>query len=155
MNHEVQRITLPAQPVLLCSGRTPLAEIATVLGQLLPKVYGYATQSGATMVGPPFVRYTARDEQEVAIECGMPVTPGAIGDGDIALGELPAGPAATTVHTGPYEGLGTAYEALEAWIKEHGARPGGAPWEVYLTDPGEVPDPADWKTQVFWPLTDP
>ncbi len=126
---------------------------ADVLGQLLPKVFGHATASGATMVGPPFVRY-----QNMAafldIEAGMPVAPGAAGTDDIELGELPAGPALTTIHTGPYDGLPGAYSALQAWMKEHDITPSGGPWEVYLTDPGEVPDPAEWKTQIFWPIAE-
>ncbi len=28
----------------------------------------------------------------------------------------------------------------------------GAPWEIYVTDPAEVADPARWRTDVFWPL---
>jgi hypothetical protein len=32
--------------------------------------------------------------------------------------------------------------------------PSGAPWESYLTDPGQHPDPKDWKTEVFWPIGD-
>ena len=27
-----------------------------------------------------------------------------------------------------------------------------APWESYVTDPADYPDPKDWKTEVFWPL---
>jgi hypothetical protein len=34
----------------------------------------------------------------------------------------------------------------------NGVRPGGAPWETYLTDPADLPDPADWRTEVCWPL---
>lgn len=152
MTYDIVRTTLEAQPVLFCSGRASMAELATLLGQLLPKVFGYATESGATMVGPPFVRYTEFSENEIAIEAGMPVAPGAAGKGDIELGELPAGPAASTIHTGPYDGLRDAHEAVEAWIRTQGTSPSGAPWEVYLTDPGEVPDPANWKTQVLWPV---
>ena len=29
---------------------------------------------------------------------------------------------------------------------------GDAPWESYVTDPGEVPDVKDWRTEVYWPL---
>jgi hypothetical protein len=29
---------------------------------------------------------------------------------------------------------------------------GPGPWEVYLTDPQRAPDPADWLTEVIWPL---
>ena len=31
---------------------------------------------------------------------------------------------------------------------------GGAPWEVYISDPGEVPDPAEWITEIVHPLTE-
>jgi len=29
---------------------------------------------------------------------------------------------------------------------------GGPPWEIYLTDPGERPDPQTWETQIILPL---
>ncbi|MBV1861161.1 MAG: hypothetical protein KUG77_22280, partial [Nannocystaceae bacterium] len=92
MTYEITRTTLQSQPILFCRGRAPMAELATLLGQLLPKVFGYATESGATMVGPPFVRYTELSANEVALEAGLPVAPGATAQGDIELGELPAGP---------------------------------------------------------------
>lgn len=152
MTYDIARTTLEAQPVLFCSGHAPMAELATLLAQLLPKVFGYATESGATMVGPPFVRYVEFGDDGIGVEAGMPVAPGSVAKGDIKLGELPGGPTASTVHTGPYDGLGDAHKALQAWVVDNGASPGGAPWEVYLTDPGEVPDPADWKTQVLLPI---
>ena len=65
---------------------------------------------------------------------------------------LPGGPAATTVHAGPYETLHEAYAALETWIESNGFHPAGAPWESYITDPAEYPDPRDWKTEVSWPI---
>ena len=38
------------------------------------------------------------------------------------------------------------------FLAEHGLRKSGAAREVYLTDPGEVPDPKQWKTQIVWPI---
>jgi AraC-like DNA-binding protein len=58
-----------------------------------------------------------------------------------------------TIHAGPYETLQEAYAALESWIESNGLRPAGAPWEDYITDPAEFPDPKDWKTEVCWPVT--
>jgi hypothetical protein len=26
------------------------------------------------------------------------------------------------------------------------------PWEAYLNDPADYPNPQDWKTEVCWPL---
>ena len=41
---------------------------------------------------------------------------------------------------------------VEQYLEEQGLEPSGALREIYLTDPGEVPDPADWKTQIIWPF---
>ncbi len=73
--------------------------------------------------------------------------------GDILADTLPAGPAATTIHSGPYEQLPDAYGALEQWIEAEGLTAAGAPWEAYLNDPSDHPDPQDWKTEIFWPVS--
>ena len=151
MSYDVQRTTLSAQPILFCPDRVPMAEMADALGRLLPKVFGYATASGATIVGPPFVRYFNMDAI-LEIQAGLPVAPGASATDDIELGALPAGTALTTIHTGPYDGLPGAYAAIQAAMKEGDLSPSGGPWEVYLSDPGREPDPQKWKTQVFWPV---
>jgi effector-binding domain-containing protein len=56
------------------------------------------------------------------------------------------------MHGGPYDQLSETYAALERWIEANGYRVSGAPWESYITDPADHPDPADWRTEVFWPL---
>jgi len=48
--------------------------------------------------------------------------------------------------------LNDTYVAMERWMDANGVRPGSAPWESYITDPAEHPDPADWRTEVYWPL---
>lgn len=57
------------------------------------------------------------------------------------------------IHRGPYDGLPATFQAVEAWVREEGRSPGGPPMEIYLTDPGEHPDPATWETQVVLPVT--
>ena len=49
-------------------------------------------------------------------------------------------------------GMTETRQQVERWIEEHGYQVAGAPWESYVTDPAEVPDPADWRTEVCWPL---
>lgn len=65
---------------------------------------------------------------------------------------LPGGFAATTIHNGPYDKLSEAYAAVEQWMATEGLVAAGAPWESYLNDPSDHPDPRDWKTEVFWPV---
>jgi AraC family transcriptional regulator len=37
-------------------------------------------------------------------------------------------------------------------MKSQGLEPAGAPWEVYVTDPGAEPDPSKWRTDIFFPV---
>ena len=69
-------------------------------------------------------------------------------------GILPGGPVALGVHAGPYDQLPETNAAIENWIEANGFRVAGPPWESYITDPGEHPDPADWRTEVYWPLAE-
>ena len=82
----------------------------------------------------------------------MPVMQPVEPEGEMQSGVLVAGPVAFAVHEGPYDQLSETYAAIERWIEDNGFSRGGPPWESYVTDPGETPDPADWRTEVFWPL---
>jgi effector-binding domain-containing protein len=91
------------------------------------------------------------DMQDLDIEIGMPVPEPLPGQGDIEAGEIPAGQLAACVHTGPYEDIAPAYEALSAWMAQEGYEPTGVAYEVYLNDPGDTP-PDELRTEVFYPL---
>ena len=102
----------------------------------------------------PFTRYLEMGPGLITMEPGMRVTsPGASGEGDVIADTLPGGPAATTTHIGPYDKLSEAYAAIEQWMESQGLVAAGAPWESYINDPGDYPDPKDWKTEVFWPVS--
>ncbi|MYG02265.1 MAG: hypothetical protein F4173_08285 [Acidobacteriia bacterium] len=68
------------------------------------------------------------------------------------FGELPCGTMATVTHIGPYEGLPNTWAALTEWIRSQGLEAAGAPWEVYVTDPGAEPDQSKWRTDIFFPV---
>jgi AraC family transcriptional regulator len=74
------------------------------------------------------------------------------GSGDIEAFTLPAGLTAVAVHGGPYDKLPETFVAFEKWIAAQGHSCGGAPWEVYVTDPADHPDAADWRTEIYWPV---
>lgn len=154
-NHSIERQTLEETPVLF--GRRKLAkeEIAAGLAEVLPAAFGHAMSNGLEMVGPPFVRYADQSAAFFTIEAGVPLAaaapdPGA--DSGLTVGTLPGGEAAFTVHKGPYDTLGEAHVALDVWMNENSITATGAPWEVYITDPAEVPDPAAWITHVYQPI---
>lgn len=158
MDYSVSRKELTAQPVLVVRRQVRRADIAATIAAELPKVFLHAQQHGAAIAGYPITRYLETSMGLVTLETGMRVTAhsgkwtAADGAGDVLAERLPGGPAAVTIHSGPYDQLPAAYAALEEWITAKGFRPAGAPWEAYLNDPADHPDPQDWKTEVCWPI---
>ena len=158
--NEVGIRTLEAQPTIGVRIETTLDQLSSVFDAELPRVSARMEEVGAVMVGPPFARYHAFGPDRVDVELGAPIASVPSGlapmadtpDGIIGASSLPAGEVAATIHPGPYDTLSATYDALAAWIVEQGRVAGAGPWEVYLTDPQRVPDPADWLTEVVWPL---
>ncbi|MPZ50213.1 MAG: hypothetical protein GEU75_13105 [Dehalococcoidia bacterium] len=72
------------------------------------------------------------------------------GDG-VACIEPAGGEAAVTTHTGPYESLPTAYEAVQILAKEEGRDLTDSMSEEYWSDPQSSPE-SEWRTDVIWPL---
>jgi AraC family transcriptional regulator len=133
--------------------RIAQSEIAAAIGEMLPKVFAHAQRAGIAFAGPPYARYLEWGPGRLTLEAGMPVAGERVaGEGEIAVAELPGGAVAVAVHEGHYEKLGETHTAIEKWLEGQGLAAGGAPWEVYVTDPGEVPDPKDWRTEVVWPI---
>jgi AraC-like DNA-binding protein/effector-binding domain-containing protein len=158
MDYTVSRKELATQPVLVVRRRVRRAEIAATVAEELPKVFLHAQQRGITIAGYPITRYLETSVGLVTLETGMRVTAHSgewtadEGEGDVLADTLPGGPAAVTIHSGPYEQLQAAYAALEEWIAANGFQAAGAPWEAYLNDPADHPNPQDWKTEVCWPV---
>ena len=154
MPYSITTRDLSPQPVLFIARRVQRSEIAAAIGEALPRVFEHAQKNGAMVVGPPFARYPEMGPGLMTLEIGMPVAAEANASGsEVQAGNLPGGPAAVTMHVGPYDKLPEAITALGTWIQEQGLTPAGGPWESYVTDPGNYPDPKEWKTEVFWPLS--
>lgn len=149
---EVKEIS--AQPFVGIKASTTPDNVGATLGEILPEVWNYVTEKGLTPSGPPITRYFTYTDTTVDLEAIAPVSaPVEVdGGGRIKSGELPGGRAATTVHVGPYETISDSYDALHEWIGEQGLEAIGACWEVYLTDPTEVSDPSQIRTEIFWPV---
>ncbi len=153
MPYTVVKKQLSPQPVLIVRRRVKRSDIAATIGESLPLIFAYAQQNGIALAGLPFTRYVEMGPGLITMEPGMRVA-GKLppGQGDILADTLPGGPAVTTVHAGSYDKLTDAYAAIEHWMETEKLASAGAPWEKYLNDPSEHPDPKDWKTEVFWPV---
>ncbi|HWM03195.1 MAG TPA: helix-turn-helix domain-containing protein [Actinophytocola sp.] len=145
---------LPTTHALVMRRRVTRDEIAAALGDMLPALFAHAQRNGLAFAGPPFARYPEIGMGTMVLEGGVPLAAAADGDPDAGIEALtiPAGPAAVALHRGPYERLPETYQVIESWLQEEKRTPNGPPWESYLTDPGEYPDPETWETEVIQPV---
>jgi effector-binding domain-containing protein len=154
MTYEIQVRERDEQPFVAVRTRTSIAALPEVCGRHFPALYGHVAQAGSAPAGAAFIRYPGEDfdPDDVDVELGVPVAGPIPGGGGITAGTLPAGREAATVHAGAYEAISLAYQALEAWIAEHGHETAGPPRETYLVGPPEATDPEQFRTELAWPL---
>ena len=148
----IDRRDVPAQPILFVRLRAGRHELASAIAEGLGKAFPYSQRAGLAIAGRPFTRYLSTGPGLFHIEVGVPVAAAATGEADGVAGSLPGGAVAVAVHAGSYDQLHMTYTALERWIEDNGLRIGGAPWESYITDPADYPNPEDWRTEVCWPV---
>jgi effector-binding domain-containing protein len=151
MSYDCQLQERATQPVMSIRSRTSVDKLPEVMGAVYGQLMGYLGEQGAYPAGAPFVAYYNMDMQDLDIEIGFPVAVPLPGRGEIEANEIPAGQAATCVHTGPYDQLGIAYDALMQWMQKQGYEGTGVAYEFYLNDPSETA-PEELQTQIALPL---
>ncbi len=147
---------LTAQPALLLRVRAPAAELGARMQDAMFTLFAAAATAKVDLAGPPFARLVAApdDDGTITLDAGVPVIkPVASPGGEVVVGELPAGPAATLLHVGRHDDLATAHAALERWLIAHQRTAAGPGWQVFLTNPITEPDPDAQQTKLFVPLT--
>ncbi|GAA4526493.1 MULTISPECIES: GyrI-like domain-containing protein [Nonomuraea] len=151
--------TVAPQPVISVRRTVPVAELPRTQAEILAALWAHLGEHGVRPAGPPYVRYHAFGDVETDVEVGVPVQGVAASRGEVAMGELPGGPAVTTWHLGAHDRLGGAYDRLQAWTRTAPYKPEGGAWEIYTwidlahrPDPAAWPAPSTWRTQLVQPL---
>jgi effector-binding domain-containing protein len=155
MAYEIEEQTIDARHTATIRFTTPPGPaMGAKLAEVLPEVRKHLEDVGAQVTGAPFSLYRGMSNGTFDLEAGWPVAAPIEPSGRVLPGTLPGGNVAVTWHVGPYDTLGNAFMALDAWRKARGHAsdgPDGA-WEMYWSDPAEEPDPRKWRTEVVWPL---
>ncbi|WP_112243802.1 MerR family transcriptional regulator [Kribbella monticola] len=105
-----------------------------------------AATSGATYSNEFFTE----DAGEVV--AFLPVAPDQEPADGVELIDLPAGYFAIARHDGPFTDFDRTYGALGSHVAEYCEVADGPIRELYLVSPGETNDPADFRTEVCWPI---
>ncbi|MCU1415448.1 MAG: transcriptional regulator, MerR family [Microbacteriaceae bacterium] len=72
--------------------------------------------------------------------------------GRVAMTTIPAVELAVIEHLGAPEGVDLAYGALGTYVTEHALAVDGPLREYYVVGPHESADPAEWRTEIGWPI---
>lgn len=114
-----------------------IGQTAAELGELL----------GEQVAGKPlivrYLNWAATGELEIGFELDRPVE-------GLEATRLSGGPAAVALHIGPYDQLAAVTGEVAEWVGAHGHL-AGAPYEVYLNDPRQVPAD-ELQTEIVWPI---
>lgn len=147
---------VPAQRALSLRERGAYHEaIPRLIGELLTYVCPEdGRRPAARMAGP--VIFICHDEEyretDADIEVAIPIIgPVSLENSRVDIVTLPAGRFVSVLHTGPYPGVGKAYERLFACMGERGLIPAGPSRELYLNNPGEVSED-ELLTEVQFPV---
>jgi hypothetical protein len=128
-----------------------MAEFPRVWGSLLGEVYAFVrecpefTAAFAGVPGPHWQNVMLYRDHAPNVEVGVlapcPFTP----QGRVTESQLPGGRAATTVHPRDPRQIGSAHDAVRAYLNSHQLRPSGVIWEIY----GHPADDGSLDTEVF------
>lgn len=131
----------------------------TLISDAFGKLYGWIGEKGYIPAGPPLGVYFNAPEQvpaeELLWEIRSPiagnVAPGGPDKKGFGVKRVEGAMVAATMHKGPFEQVGHAIRALEAWIAENGYEIVGPYEEVYLSDPAKTP-PKELLTELRFPV---
>jgi effector-binding domain-containing protein len=136
-----------ARPTAVVAATTTWQELPALWPDLLDEVWTCLRAGGIRRGCRNVMLY--RDDVphvEVGVELDQPCPL----TGRVVPSSLPAGPAAMTVHRGPYAGLAAAHQAVHDWCTAHARTLAGPRWEVYGP---HHDDPAEVWTEVYYLLS--
>ncbi|OUC85780.1 MerR family transcriptional regulator [Streptosporangium minutum] len=121
-------------------------DIGPVIQPLYGELFQRLDRAGVTPSGYGIACYEPEADGRVVVHAGVEVTAEASEAHDFAIVDLPAvETAATIIHRGSMDQVGTTFQTLAHWVEEHGYRSVGLAREVSI----ECPDDRDrWVTEL-------
>lgn len=151
----IEIVELPTQFAAVMKIKTGPQTIGEDQERCFQQVGAFLQKNGVQPAGPALSFYYQIESATVwNIGVGYPVESQMDGDDTVEIVEIPAGTAATLLHTGPYYGLKDSWNAFETWHKEQGYKIEGEvlSWESYLIHPDDEPDESKYQVRLYWML---
>lgn len=129
--------------------------ISKVMGENYGVIMAFMGANGIKQSGMPFTIYNDMLENGgVIMSNAIPVKDKIVvaGDAEVLSGYLPKSKVVKYTLKGNYTYLSLAWEEAYAYIEKYRLEQNNTPFEIYTTDPGEYPNPADWITEIYIPI---
>ena len=123
-------------------------QIQAEMGPAIQEVFSELAKQNVQAAGPVFSYHARLDPMRFDFEVGVPVNDPVEPAGRMRPSTLPGAKVAKTIYRGPYEGLGPAWRAFDAAIRNAGHAPAQDFWERYSKGPSASADPAEWETEL-------
>ncbi|GAB2779222.1 GyrI-like domain-containing protein [Salinimicrobium soli] len=133
-------------------------EVNSKAANMIEQVSIYMEKNNISISGQPFVIYNQRDERNgTTIFSAAVPTPSQVitpSGSEVLNGYLQPQKVVKTTLKGNHKNASEAWERTYRYIEENGleVNPQGQPFEMYITDPDEVDNPALWITEIYIPV---
>lgn len=151
----ITQVRVEGLPIYYIEDEVKISEMnSEFYGARYGQLSAYLGEDTQNMLEMPLAVYKEWDEDNdrAVVAVAMACQSEKAGEGNIKKGMTHAGKAVKCEYTGPYEEGDKPHIAIEAYMKENKLNMAGAPWEVYVTDPGTEPDSTKWITHVYYPI---
>lgn len=131
---------------------TPRDKIQQAMQQAIHEVTTLLREQGVTPAGPWFAHHHRKPTDTFDFDVCFPISQAIRPVGRVESGDIPATEVLRTVYRGPYDKLHLAWPEFVEWIEMNGYKTRQDAFEVYSVGPKEQPDPANWRTEMNYPL---
>jgi effector-binding domain-containing protein len=151
-NLQVETVQLETHPVLLVSESKAVSEISSGYMDAYSRIGKFMAKNKLKQAGAPFGIEGAMTPGNYSFDAGIPVDrTDAVSTDGVRPDKSYAGKALKLIHTGPYNVLSVTRNRLVAYAVAHAYAKAGAPFFVFVDDPGKVP-PDNLRTEVYLPI---
>ncbi|MEV0591895.1 MerR family transcriptional regulator [Nonomuraea cavernae] len=121
-------------------------DIGPVIKPLFAEICARLESAGVPITGPGIAYYVPEDDGAVRVHTAFPVSAGPHDDHDFEVVVLPGiETAATIIHHGSMDEVGTTFQTLAHWIEENGYRSVALAREISLHCPDDLDE---WVTEL-------
>ena len=145
---------LPAQNTAVVRLTIPRGDMMRRFDPAVREVLAALNAQGIAPAGPVFAHYLKLPGEIFDFELGFPVAQPITAAGNVYPAPQPAQKIIRTVYTGPFEGLSSAWGVFQHHILAKKYRYAVNFREAYLTNPDEIADTTEYKTELIRILVD-